>query len=641
MNVAVRRLPRCQHTSLRHWCSLGLLTLLVVLAGCGAPAEQIMLPTRVPAATALAQAFGPQSADLGAVRRTGTSAPTAPTPTLTPPTPTVLTTDSYVRANCLPAAPITGYVQPPAQLSFAISIDGRPSGYTISPLIYGLGVAPDKVNWYRDMGIRLVRWGGNQTTRENWEIDASNAGSDWNFANVSHGWPNAVPGKAGDDLMSSARGIGAEGLLTIPTMGWVAKDGNNATRSSNVPDQGGAPLNRASDAIAGYDPAANRRATSISSYAKKPQPFVFPPDLNDGAVYQDEWVAHLVKTYGKASDGGLRFYALDNEPDLWSSTHRDVHPVRMGYDDVIAMWEEYASAIKAVDPTAQILAPVISGVNSMMFSELDRGGDNFRTYADRKQHGNQLFLPWLLAEARIRDKQAGRRRLDYVDVHFYPQNGVYPSGSDASMNALRLRSTQELWNTEYTSESWVRRTELAKVALIPRLRDWIAQYYPGTKIAISEWNFGADDTINGGLTIADVLGIFGREGVDMAAYWYYPAPGGPGASAFKLYGNYDSCGRHFGDQVLKADSRDQQSIAAYAARDSHSADKSVILINKLRDKAIDAQLSLQGFAPGKVEVYQFNGDHADIRRLPDVRSDGKTLSYTVPQYSATLLVFKH
>jgi hypothetical protein len=616
----------------------------LVLASCGAPSTTMVLPTRVPPATALAQALNPGGTAPTPTTSAGASvvSTSTPVPVLSTavPTSTVIAADPWVRTNCVPTAPQPGSPSIAAQLSFDIAIDATPTAKRISPLIYGLGVAPDQVDWYRDMGIRMVRWGGNHTTRHNWEINASNAGSDWNFANVSQGDAEASAGSVGDDLVTTAKAIGAEALLTVPAMGWVARNGTNDTRSAFVPTSGGPQLAAGSDAIAGYDPDENRTTTSIPSYARKEKPFVFPPDPSDNAVYQDEWVAHLVQSHGRADAGGLRFYALDNEPDLWSVTHRDVHPVRMGYDDMVAMWEDYADAIKDVDPSAQIVAPVLSGVNAMLFSELDRGIDNFKTHADRRQHGGLPFLRWFLEEARIRDKQAGRRRLDYVDVHFYPQNGVFPTGNDPATNALRLRSTQELWNTNYTSESWIGRTEAAQVALIPRLRDWVATHYPGTKIAITEWNFGADDTINGGLTIADVLGIFGREGVDMASYWYYPAPGGPGASAFKLYGNYDGCGRHFGDLVLAATSSDEQSLAVYAARDSFSADITVLLINKLPNKAVEARLSLKGFDPTTAQVYQFNGDHAEIRRLPDLETDGNTLSYAVPQYSATLLVFK-
>src|SRR5207302_1739770 len=119
-------------------------------------------------------------------------------------------------------------------------------------------------------------------------------------------------------------------------------------------------------------------------------------------------------------------------------------------------------------------------------------------------------------------------------------------GEDDATNRLRLRSTRSLWDPSYVDESWINES----VDLIPRMRDWIAQYYPGTRLAINEWNWGADKTMNGAVAIADVLGIYGREGVDMAAYWTSPPPGSPGASAFAMYTNYDGQGHGFGDVAI-------------------------------------------------------------------------------------------
>ena len=45
-----------------------------------------------------------------------------------------------------------------------------------------------------------------------------------------------------------------------------------------------------------------------------------------GPSFVQAWMQHLVGRYGTAANGGVRFYNLDNEPMLWSDTHRDVHP---------------------------------------------------------------------------------------------------------------------------------------------------------------------------------------------------------------------------------------------------------------------------------------------------------------------------
>ena len=70
------------------------------------------------------------------------------------------------------------------------------------------------------------------------------------------------------------------------------------------------------------------------------------------------------------------------------------------------------------------------------------------------------------------------------------------------------------------------------------MQQLIAQNYPGTKLSISEWSSTADTDITGGLVAADVLGIYGREGVDSATYWATPDEKGPIGLAYWLYRGY-------------------------------------------------------------------------------------------------------
>ena len=64
-------------------------------------------------------------------------------------------------------------------------------------------------------------------------------------------------------------------------------------------------------------------------------------------------------------------------------------------------------------------------------------------------------------------------------------------------------------------------------------------YYAGTPVAITEYNWGAEDHINGATTQADIYGIFGREGLDMATRWTTPKNDTPTFKAMQMYRNYD------------------------------------------------------------------------------------------------------
>lgn len=530
----------------------------------------------------------------------------------------------------------------------AVALDAGASRRPISPEIYGsAGVGGANA---ADLGVTLSRWGGNAVTRYNWKLgNAFNAARDYHFANGNYGSTSPQdrqPSGVADQNIADCAAHKIGFLLTIPTIGWVARNDDSNTYSTNVPSQGGPPLVRNGDAITGYNPAANRNLTSVPSRARKGSPLTDPPDLSDPSVAQDEWVHHLVQRFGRAADGGVRYYAMDNEPDLWSATHTDVRPAELGYEQMRDIFWEYASAVKEVDPTAQVTGPVSWGWTSYFYSSLDRASDNYRTHADRSAHGDMPFLAWWLAEMRRRDEVAGRRTLDVLDLHFYPQGGEYSSNVSRDMAAQRLRSTRGLWDPTYVDESWIGQP----VRLIPRMREWVDLNYPGTKIALTEWNWGAEGTTNGALALAEVLGVFGREGLDMACHWSSLSRGTPGYTAFKLYGNYDGNGSSFTGTSFAARSTNADLLSCFATQTVDSRALLLMVINKSPDSDLSPELrlaniqgALGGATPRRARVWRYWPDDApDITPGPDldVTSAGTaplTLRALFPASSLTLI----
>ena len=530
----------------------------------------------------------------------------------------------------------TSWAQTPAPRQVSVNIDLTP-GRAISPSIYGVSVAG--ADQLVATGARVNRWGGNPNTRYNWMHGAAwNAARDWEFRNYGGAPFGGVQQRVADGYVSDTRASGADAWISIPAIGWVAKDSDNGHMSSGVPPDGGPPTDANAEASAGYDPAANRTTTSVRSLARKPWPFADDPAPISDLVFQDEWVHHLVSKFGTAEAGGVRYYAFDNEPDLWSSTHTDVHPVQLTYDDMLAAFLEYATAIKDVDPSAQVTGPTLSGWTALWYSARDRGLDNFRSHADRRAHGDTPFLAWWLARVRQHDEAAGCRSLDFLDVHYYPQaGGVFaPMVGDEATQRLRLRSTRSLWDPTYVDESWISEA----VELVPRLRTWRDELYPGTGLAIGEWNWGAEDTLNGALAIANVLGIFGREGIDLASYWTSPKPGSPAAHAFRLYTNYDGLGSAFGDRSLAATSTSPDDVAVYASRDSSTGDGVIVVLNHRPDAAVPTRIQVgptdQAISAARWFMYGF-ADPTRIRDMGNVPVSEKTFSLVLGPESASVL----
>ena len=246
---------------------------------------------------------------------------------------------------------------------------------------------------------------------------------------------------------------------------------------------------------------------------------------------------------------------------------------------------------------------------------------------------------------RAYEQKNGVRILDYLDLHYYPQaSGVSlsPPG-DSNTQALRLRSTRSLWDSTYKDESWISDTESGGVAvrLIPRMKAWVSAGYPGTKLAITEYNWGALNNINGALAQADVLGIFGREGLDLATLWGPPALSDPGAFAFRMYRNYDGAKHKFGEVSTKAVSADQDKLSVYAAERSSDGALTIMVINKAA-KPLTSTVTLSGYKPASTAaVYRYSpAKYSAIQHLADQTVSGSGFKTTFPVNSITLFVLK-
>ena len=94
-----------------------------------------------------------------------------------------------------------------------------------------------------------------------------------------------------------------------------------------------------------YNANCGNGVLSNGSFVKKNLPGDTSKPI--GPSFVGGWVKYLVSKYGTAANGGVRFYDLDNEPDIWFATHRDVHPVGAGYAEMLSKTESIALAIKA------------------------------------------------------------------------------------------------------------------------------------------------------------------------------------------------------------------------------------------------------------------------------------------------------
>ena len=352
----------------------------------------------------------------------------------------------------------------------------------------------------------------------------------------------------------------------------------------------------------------------------------------NSTTIQQQWVAHLVSTFGSSSAGGVKYYLMDNEPGVWPYNHRPIMPVGQTMAQMRDRIITYAGAVRAADPGAKIVGPEEWGWTNYFSSPYDTytGGST-----DRAAHGGMDYQPWLLQQMKANNDSTGTRLLDVFSLHYYPQYSEFSQG-DASTAAQLKRNecTRDLWDPSYVSSSWISNT----VKLIPRMKSWVDTYYPGTKIGITEYSWGAESHISGAIAEADVLGIFGREGLDLATLWGGLDAGYPIRNAFKMYRNYDGAKSTFGDTSVAASVANPNNVAAFAAQRSSDGALTVMVVCKYLTANTPITVNLANFtASSNAQVWQLTSANT-INHLADATVSNGSVSISAPSQSVTLLV---
>ncbi len=515
----------------------------------------------------------------------------------------------------------------------SIAVNASSNRIPISPLIYGVAFASSS-SVLQDLNAPLHRSGGNAETRYNWQLNATSHAADWYFESIADSPSTA--GADGDSFIQESKSGGAQAMLTIPIIGWVAKLGAGGASLASYNTNKYGPQT----ATDPYWPAAGNGvslATGLNITTNDPTDANMTANTN----FQAGWVQHLTNQWSTATNGGLLYYIMDNEWSLWDSTHRDVHPVGATMTEVFTNFCNYATMVKGIDPNALVAGPEEWGWPGYLYSGYDQqwsGANNDYNpadYPDRKAHGGQDFGPWFLSQVQQRSQAAGQRLLDVFTLHCYPQEGsVSGDAVDTATELLRNQSTRVFWDTNYVDPSWIN----TNIMLIPRMRSWVTTNYPGTKIGITEYNWGAEPYINGATAQADIDGIFGREGLDLATRWTTPDPSTPTYLAMKMYRNYDGNKSTFGDTSILTSVPNPDDLSAFGAVRTSDGAMTLMVINKDLNNATPITANITNFnATGTVQRWQLTSANV-ITQLANIKLANNVLSDMVPAQSITLYV---
>jgi Glycoside hydrolase family 44 len=522
-----------------------------------------------------------------------------------------------------------------------VTIDALANRHPISQYVYG-GAYPQDAPTIKDSGLTVVRWGGNSTSRYNWKLGTINAANDWYYEDFNY---SEIGDSDSAKYIEDVKSAGSHPLMTMVMLPWVAKSAETSTT------QGGTDNFHWSFSVQKYgsqcsvdpyntDAGDGLKTDCSTSLTANPNdanvPLLDQPGTKDptGSVYRNQWTAALAAAFGTAP----HFYNMDNEIDIWGSTHRDVHPAPTAYNEMRDTFLTESRALKGWDPKAIRFGPV-----SCCWWFYWNGANN----NDKGAHAGVDLLPWWLNEVYWQDKIAGTRSVDVVDVHAYPDGPDTSSWTQAQKQALAARIYRDYWDPTYVSESssinqnWATFIQPNKTIpfRVPRMRALANMIYPGTPVSFTEWSaaFAGEADFSTALGDADAYGILGRERMYLASRWIAPVPSNPNYLALKLFTNYD--GQHHGfatTSVSDTNNRNPDLFSSYAALNSTGTAMTILVLNKDPANTVQGQFTFNGFTPQQVTSYTL----ASTAPTKIVASTPAAWSSTMnfAPYTATLLV---
>lgn len=505
-----------------------------------------------------------------------------------------------------------------------ITVNASSEKKPISPYIYG--ISSELMD--RDVSCTAIRAGGNRFSAYNWETNSSNAGSDWKHMSdryFQQDLPDDLkktPGAVAINLSRKcAEKNNAYSLMTLQMAGYVSADFLGTVKEEET-----APSER-------WNRVEFRKDTA----------FAAEPDKDDGVVYMDEFVNYLVNTLGDSqSENGIKGYSLDNEPGLWKGTHSRVHPEQTGCAEIVDKSKALAKAVKDVDPHADIFGPALFGYGA--FTNLAGAPD----WASVKQNGDyRWFIDYYLDEMKKAEDETGVRLLDVLDVHFYTEakgkcgKRYCEHYTDKDCVKEILNSTRSLWDSSYKEDSWIVDTGAEFLPLLPNLQQSVDKFYPGTKLAITEYNFGGNNDVCGSIAEADALGLFAKYGVYAANIFVGDAD--YQCAAIDLYRNYDGNGGSFGDTLVYCETDNVELSTAYAAINGGNDDvMTLVVTNKAFDEKTTASIKIEDGSDYKyVRLYGINGTSPTVLDMTDSNSvsiSEGTVSYEMEPKTVSMLV---
>jgi len=477
-----------------------------------------------------------------------------------------------------------------SQTPVRVDIDLTKPTKPVSPHIYGKNnVLPstflssgttEEITLAKEAGIRFVRQsGGNNSTKYNWRLKLSSH-PDWYNNVYANDWDIAAK-----NMFEKLPGV--EEMWSFQLLGKAAANTiNNFSDWSYNQSQYWSGVNQ--NLAGGGKP--NTAGGSKASVEGNPNLYLMSWTADSTVGILDKWFGAKGIGYDKNK---IRYWSMDNEPEIWSGTHDDVMKAQCSAEEFMQLYFKVAKAARAKYPDIKLSGPVPA--NEWQWYRWGNDG----IPSDGKKY---CWLEFFIKRIAEEEKASGIRLLDVLDIHYYP-------GSSDAAKCVQFHRVFFDRDYEYPEANGVHTvtggwdSSINKEYILGRCSDWLTQYLGanhGVGLAVTETGLASKDANVQAVWYASTMGEFMKNGVEIFTPWSWDIGMWETLHLFSRYNQ---------ENYVLAKSQNESLISAYPTINANSDSMTIILINRSLTGKQTVDLNFSGYHmnPGSCPMYSISG----------------------------------
>lgn len=319
----------------------------------------------------------------------------------------------------------------------------------------------------------------------------------------------------------------------------------------------------------------------------------------DTSLYLEEWSTEQttdILTYWKdelkRDMSQFIYWNMDNEPEMWSWTHKDVQP-DFDPEFYVQQYVKVALAAKQKFPDIKLCGPVAG-------SEWTWFATSGTTNQFPKWEGKQMpWLEYFIMRIGQEQKKHGVKLLDVLDIHYYPSG---EKSEEVNLQSHRTYFDREYDNPEanglYTlNGGWD--TNIKKEYILGRCDDWMKKYIGedhGVTFSVSEYNISSKfEPITHAIAYISHVGELMKNNGEFFTPWGWNVG---------MWEAIHLMARYSKEYYVPSQSSDVNMVESYVTVNKNNTEATLLIVNRSTKEDADVEVAVSGMeiADGNVRT---------------------------------------